>query len=1123
MVPAARLANGGGTVSVMGSVVIRPTPRRVAKPTSDPRYLAVTRQTKAAAAALRQHAPAAQKTREASKSAKAPANERLAGAQAQTVDTVQAAPTPKPQPQSFKALLRAEIGKAMPKTLGDTEKFMNGGQAGAMKGALADNAAQQQRDATGPVDSATRRPPDPGTVPPIPATALPPEPVPRPPGLDGAQAMPSPVTPAEASLDASKRDTAQALADEKIRPTTLQRANDPRFSALAAAQGAVVAQADKAPAGFRAREDAALAAARAQAGATGRRGTLLMASARGQGSTRVLTRQQQQAAKEEAERRQVAARIEAIYGDTKLKVERNLSTLDADVAAIFDPGVEAALGAMKAHVDDRLFAYKLDRYLSIPVVGLARWVRDQALGLPDEVNRFYVQGRQVFQVAMDRLIDRVAALVESRLARAKADVTTGQGRIKAYVAGLPGHLKAAGDAAQQAVSARFTELEGAIDSKRDELAASLAQKYKEAFDKADEALKQMQDENKGLLQQFAEKLGEVIKALLEFKSRLMAILKKGQETIQLILDDPIGFLGNLIAAVKGGFQAFVANIWTHLKAGFMQWLFGALAGAGITLPSDLSLPSILKLVLDVLGISYDKMRAKAVKLIGERAVSVIEKAVEYIRELVTGGPAKLWEKVKEDLSSLKDMVIGAIQDWLIETIVKQAVTKVVSMFNPAGAIVQAILAIYNVVMFVIEKAQQIMALVEAVVNSVHAIATGAIGGAVTWIENALARTIPVVIGFLARLIGLGGISEKIKGFIRKVQAKVDAAIDKVIGKIVGVVKKLFGKLKAGAARLLEWWKKKVAFSGGGEQHTLKFDGTERSARLMVHSRPKPPRVFVQQFVSVKGTAQDIADVQAQDDRIVKTQQDLAAAKAGNDEAQMTTLSTRLDSELAQMSTLLQRLLVAGDAEGSETNPLPIDYPKRRASAYPTLYAGPRVGGALRLQQAWLQAQVGKSNMDAKNGLRALAGKKIDRNPGFKSWTGVVEAYAPTSKKALGGASVGLSPQFAALSTGTLLTYGKKESTGGGHKINDQFKPYGFVPSSRGGEGMDGDHVLERQIGGPDNLDNLWPLDRSENRSSGSTVKSIKVQFKGEEMTVHMAREKLKKKPALFLLVRSTRG
>src|SRR5262249_7826531 len=133
-------------------------------------------------------------------------------------------------------------------------------------------------------------------------------------------------------------------------------------------------------------------------------------------------------------------------------------------------------------------------------------------------------------------------------------------------------------------------------------------------------------------------------------------------------------------------------------------------------------------------------------------------------------------------------------NWLIETLVKKATIKLVSMFNPAGAIVQAVLMIYDTVMFLIEKASQIMALVEAVINSVNAIATGAIGGAANWIEQALARTIPMVIGFLAQLIGLGGLSKKVKEFILKVQTAVDKAIDKAIAKVVAVVKKLFGKL-----------------------------------------------------------------------------------------------------------------------------------------------------------------------------------------------------------------------------------------------------------------------------------------------------------------------------------------
>ena len=290
---------------------------------------------------------------------------------------------------------------------------------------------------------------------------------------------------------------------------------------------------------------------------------------------------------------------------------------------------------------------------------------------------------------------------------------------------------------------------------------------------------------------FIEKLGEIIKIIMEFKGKLMAVLRKGWDVIKGILADPIGFLGNLIAAIKQGVSQFVANIWTHLKAGFMKWLFGALGEAGIEIPPGLpSLPSILKLVLGVLGLTYERMRAKAVKLIGPSAVAVIEKAVEYVKALITGGPAALWEKVKEDLSTLKGMVIDAIQDWIITTIIKQATTKLLSMFNPAGAIVQACIMIYSTVMFLIERAAQIMAFVEAVINSVSAIASGAIGGAAEWIERSLANAIPLVIGFLAALIGLGGISKKIKETIQKVQGVVDKAIDKAIGKIIEMVKKM---------------------------------------------------------------------------------------------------------------------------------------------------------------------------------------------------------------------------------------------------------------------------------------------------------------------------------------------
>ena len=47
----------------------------------------------------------------------------------------------------------------MPKTLGDTEKFMQGGSSGQMKGGLKGNVSQQKDQAAGGVKSASKEAP----------------------------------------------------------------------------------------------------------------------------------------------------------------------------------------------------------------------------------------------------------------------------------------------------------------------------------------------------------------------------------------------------------------------------------------------------------------------------------------------------------------------------------------------------------------------------------------------------------------------------------------------------------------------------------------------------------------------------------------------------------------------------------------------------------------------------------------------------------------------------------------------------------------------------------------------------------------------------------------------------
>jgi hypothetical protein len=91
--------------------------------------------------------------------------------------------------------------------------------------------------------------------------------------------------------------------------------------------------------------------------------------------------------------------------------------------------------------------------------------------------------------------------------------------------------------------------------------------------------------------------------------------------------------------------------------------------------------------------------------------------------------------------------------------------------------------------------------VDAVLDGIDSIASGGGGAVSALIEGALVKALPMVIGFMASLLGLGGISEKIRGILQKVQEPVGKVIDKVIGTIVKIGKGLLRGLRRGGARV----------------------------------------------------------------------------------------------------------------------------------------------------------------------------------------------------------------------------------------------------------------------------------------------------------------------------------
>src|SRR3954451_19270958 len=152
-----------------------PAPARAvrrADPRSDPRLKRPIDKLDADSRRLKRHPSPAKKAKEPAVAAKGPANEKAAGARSKQVDKIEQAKTPKPQPASFLAVLQAEIAKAMPKTLGDTEKFMKGNSAEQMKGSLKGNVAQQKQQATGDLRKNTGQAPSEAGVPAKPVTPI---------------------------------------------------------------------------------------------------------------------------------------------------------------------------------------------------------------------------------------------------------------------------------------------------------------------------------------------------------------------------------------------------------------------------------------------------------------------------------------------------------------------------------------------------------------------------------------------------------------------------------------------------------------------------------------------------------------------------------------------------------------------------------------------------------------------------------------------------------------------------------------------------------------------------------------------------------------------------------------
>ncbi|MCP2163212.1 phage tail protein [Goodfellowiella coeruleoviolacea] len=278
-------------------------------------------------------------------------------------------------------------------------------------------------------------------------------------------------------------------------------------------------------------------------------------------------------------------------------------------------------------------------------------------------------------------------------------------------------------------------------------------------------------------------------------ARVLGVFRQIGAVFGLIIADPVAFLGNLIRGVRGGITQFAGNIVEHLKAGLRAWLLGNLGGAGVEIPDKFDARGVLRLVLSVLGLTWRAVRLRITRVIPEPVVRRLESSLALVRTLATEGLPGLWRLVVQRAGDIVALVVDQIRGFVVEKIVKAGIVWLAALFNPAAAVIRAVKSIYDITMFVIERAQQITEFVTAVLASISAIAQGATRAAADLVERSLARALPVVLGLLANLVGLTGISKRVQSVIRTVQAPVTRAVDYVVGVIVTAGRKLWDKLR----------------------------------------------------------------------------------------------------------------------------------------------------------------------------------------------------------------------------------------------------------------------------------------------------------------------------------------
>ncbi len=743
-----------------------------------------------AAAAEAELPSAAESTGEARGAVNEPPSETAGRAQGDLMDALDKRPAPSPEIEELCRRIRKVISEKRP---ADEDALVEAEPEEMAKeaGSQLEGSVEGGVDEVGGSYDELETPPEGAPEQVGEEMEMPPEGVATP-EIGAAAAAPDEIPPEDVSLDADL-EASQARMDEAgMTSEPAKLVQEGPVAEARAAQGELVETAERDPVEVLAEQHAAVERASGDMAALQEAALAALEESRRGTVAGTGGQQHEMVGSEEQTRESVSAEAQAIYGGARSQVQTLLEPLTKNAMERWASEKEVLASSFKQRLQ-RVADWIEERHGG--TWGWAVSLVDSIAGLPVWVTLEYDAAEKEFGDGVCDLIREISTQVNSVVATCEAIIENARAKIATLFGSLPTELVEWAAGEQARLQGQLDTLQNEVTETRDGFTQDLAQRAGEAVDEVRREVQELRLAAGGLLGRIANAVNAflddpakfIIEGLLSLlgisPASFWALVARIQQVIDDIADDPMGFADNLLEAIGKGFGQFFDNIADHLLEGLLDWLFSGLGSVGVTLPTDFSLKSVITFFLQLMGITWPRIRKLLAEHLGEENVALIEKSYELIATLIELGPEGIFELIKEKLDpqAILDMVLEAAVDYLIEAIINAVSVRILLLFNPVGAIIQAIEAVYRVLKWVFENAARIFSLIETIVGGIADIIAGNIGGMANAIEKALTKLIAPVIDFLAGYLGFGDLPDKIADVIRGMQNWIEGILDQVIG------------------------------------------------------------------------------------------------------------------------------------------------------------------------------------------------------------------------------------------------------------------------------------------------------------------------------------------------------